>query len=268
MTTTSTPLRILLVEDHPIDAELVIAALELSGVGFSSVRVVAGEAQFVAELAQAPDLILCDYNLPSFGAMEALRLVKERKLPIPFIIISGSIGEETAVEAIKAGADDYLLKDRLGRLGSAISRAIEEKQLRTAAERAEENLRQSEYKYRCLFDHLLDAAFLCDSITGRIIDTNQRGVSLLNMERAAILGARLDRFIPADAWSLVQGLALAESGAVSENASKFLVPSGAELSVAISATNVDIHHRRLLFVFMRPRQEDHGISGVRSSNPG
>jgi len=254
MTTTSTPLRILLVEDHPIDAELVIAALERSGVGFSSVRVVAGEAQFVAELAQAPDLILCDYNLPSFGAMEALRLVKERKLHMPFIIISGSIGEETAVEAIKAGADDYLLKDRLGRLGPAISRAVEEKRLRTASERAEENLRQSEYKYRCLFDHLLDAAFLCDSITGRIIDTNQRGISLLKMERATILGARLDRFIPANAWSLVQGLAAAELGAVSENVSKFRVPGGAELPMVISATNVDIHQRRLLFVFMRPRQ--------------
>ncbi len=268
MTTTSTPLRILLVEDHPIDAELVIAALELSGVGFSSARVVSGEAQFVAELAEAPDLILCDYNLPSFGAMEALRLVKERKLHIPFIIISGSIGEETAVEAIKAGADDYLLKDRLGRLGSAISRAVEEKQLRTAADRAEENLRQSEYKYRCLFDHLLDAAFLCDSINGRMIDANQRGLALLNMERATVLGARLDRFIPPDAWSRVQGLAAAVSGTVSEIDSKLLVPDGAGLLVEISATNVDIHHRRLLFVFMRPRQEDHGVSSVRSSNLG
>ena len=248
------PLRILLVEDHPIDAELVIAALERSGVGVSSVRVVAGEARFVAELAEAPDLILCDYNLPSFDAMEALRLLKERKLHIPFIIISGSIGEETAVEAIKAGADDYLLKDRLGRLAPAISRAVEEKQLRAGAERAEENLRQSEYKYRCLFDHLLDAAFLCDSLSGRIIDTNRRGVSLLKMERTEILGARLDRFIPANAWLLLQGLAAAESGAVSEHASNVLVPDGAELPVEISATNVEIHSRRLLFVFMRQRQ--------------
>jgi CheY-like chemotaxis protein len=254
MTAASTPLRILLVEDQAMDAELVTAALERSGVVFSPVKLVASESQFIEELGHGPDLILCDYSLPSFNAMEALRLVNDRKLHIPFIIISGSIGEETAVEAIKAGADDYLLKDRLGRLGPAISHAVAEKQLRVAAERAEENLRQSEYKYRCLFDHLLDAAFLCDSTTGRIIDTNQRGVSLLNMERAAVLGSRLDRFVPPTAWPLLQGLATAESGAVSEIATRLMVPGGVELPAEISATNVDIHHRRLLFVFVRVRR--------------
>ena len=255
MTTPSTPIRILLVEDRALDAELVTAALERSGVVFSSVQLVAHKLQFIAELAQGPDLILCDYSLPGFNAMEALSLVKERKLHVPFIVISGSIGEQTAVEAIKAGADDYLLKDRLGRLGPAISGAIEEKRLRAAAERAEENLRQSEYKYRVLFDHLLDAAFLCDSTTGRVIDTNQRGVSLLKVERAEILGTRLDGFIPAPAWSLLQGLNSRQSGVVSEHASTITGPDGVELPVEISATNVAIHHRRLLFVFVRPRQK-------------
>lgn len=244
MTTSDGPLRIVLVEDQPLDAELVIGALERGGVDVSAVNAVAGKPQFIEAIAHGPDLILCDYRLPGFSGMEALSLAKERKPHVPFIIISGSIGEETAVEAIKAGADDYLLKDRLGRLGPAIARAIEQKQLRVAAERAEENLRQSEYKYRCLFDHLLDAAFLCDPTTGRMIDVNQRGITLLTMERAALLGSRLDRFIPPNAWSLLQSLAAAESGAVSEIVSQLLVPGGAELPVDISATNVAIHHRR------------------------
>lgn len=253
MTTSSTPLQILLVEDQALDAELVIAALERSGIVFSPIRLVADKEHFIEELERAPDLILCDYSLPSFNAMEALRMVKDRKLLVPFIIISGSIGEETAVEAIKAGADDYLLKDRLGRLGPAISRAVEEKQLRASAERAEENLRQSEHKYRCLFDHLLDAAFLCDWTTGRIIDTNQRGVSLLNLERAAILGARLGRFIPDEAWSALQAFAAATLNEVSEMESRIAGTGGIDVPVQISATIVAIHHRRLLFVFVRAR---------------
>jgi CheY-like chemotaxis protein len=254
MTTSGTPLRILLVEDQALDAELVTAALERSGVVFSPIKLVAGKAQFMEELEHPPDLILCDYSLPGFNAIEALSVVKNRKLLIPFIIISGSIGEETAVEAIKAGADDYLLKDRLGRLGSAISHAIEEKQLRLVAERAEENLRQSEYKYRCLFDHLLDAAFLCDSTSGRVIDTNKRGISLLKMERAAILGTRLGRFIPVDTWSGLQTFASAESADVTEMDSKIAGSDGEEVLVQISATIVAIYHRRLLFVFVRVRQ--------------
>jgi CheY-like chemotaxis protein len=212
---------------------------------------VTGKPQFIDAIGHGPDLILCDYSLPGFNAMEALSLVKERRLHVPFIIISGSIGEETAVEAIKAGADDYLLKDRLGRLGPAIAQAIEEEELRAAAGRAEENLRQSEYKYRCLFDQMLDAAFLCDSNTGRIIDANQRGVSMLKSERAAVLGTRLGRFIPPDAWTTLRGLSAADPGAVSETAAMMFLPDGAELPVEISATNVDIHHRRLLFVFIR-----------------
>src|SRR3989337_1860871 len=130
MTAPSAPLKIILVEDQPMDAELVVAALERAGTAFSPIKLVTTEAQLIEELAHSPDLILCDYSLPGFNAMGALRVVKERKLLIPFIIISGSIGEETAVEAIKAGADDYLLKDRLGRLGTAIAHAVEEKRLR------------------------------------------------------------------------------------------------------------------------------------------
>jgi PAS domain S-box-containing protein len=245
------PLKILLVEDRALDAELVTAALERTGTAFFPMRLVATRAQFIEELDHSPDLILCDYSLPGFNAMEALDLLKERKLHIPFIIISGSIGEETAVEAIKAGADDYLLKDRLGRLGTAISHAVEEKQLRAAAHLAEEHLRQSEFKYRCLFEHLLDAAFLCDSSTGRIIDCNQRSGSLLGRERSAILGVRFGQFVPPDAWSALQTFASTKSDAETEFYSRIFGVGGADIPVQISATIVEIYHRQLLFIFLR-----------------
>src|SRR5690606_37423479 len=125
-------LRILLVEDQTLDAELMIMELKRSGYATSTVVRVENPDDFNAELSQAPDVILCDYALPTFSAPEALRIVQQRQLDIPFIVVSGSIGEEIAVEAIKNGADDYLLKDRLGRLGAAVSQAVEEKKLRDA----------------------------------------------------------------------------------------------------------------------------------------
>ena len=99
-------------------------------------------------LDTAPDVVLCDYNLPQFDALRALEVLRERWPDVPFLIVSGSIGEETAVEAIKHGAADYLLKDRLGRLGPAVRQALEERSLREAERRGREALRASEEQYR------------------------------------------------------------------------------------------------------------------------
>lgn len=185
----------MVVEDNPLDAGLAIKALERAGRKLDVVRVENRE-EFLKALEDSPDLILCDYHLPSFDAPEALDLLKERGANVPFIILSGSIGEETAVEMIKRGADDYLLKDRIGRLDAAIQLALEQKALRDETRRAAENLRQSEFKYRCLFDQLMDAAYLCDAATTKIIDTNRESERLLGRDRAAILGTRLSGYFP------------------------------------------------------------------------
>jgi len=88
--------------------------------------------------------------MPQFGGMRALELLQERGLDVPFIIISGTIGEDTAVAAMKRGATDYLLKDRLTRLGPAAVLALDQRRLRREREQAEEAMRQSEHKYRHL----------------------------------------------------------------------------------------------------------------------
>jgi diguanylate cyclase (GGDEF)-like protein len=128
-----------LLEDSPADAELMIEVLRESGFDPTFRRVESKDA-YLRELDQPPDFILSDYSMPQFTARDALRLMKERGLDLPFIIVSGCMGEEMAVECMKAGAADYLLKDRLGRLGHAVMQALERKQLIEEKRQAEQRL--------------------------------------------------------------------------------------------------------------------------------
>ena len=125
----STVLRVLIVEDQATDLELTVHLLRKSGFE-PAWRNVQGRADYLRALDDPPDVILADYTLPGFDALEALRLLRERDLDIPFIVVSGTISEEVAVECMKLGAADYLLKDRLSRLGPAINQALEKKRLR------------------------------------------------------------------------------------------------------------------------------------------
>jgi diguanylate cyclase (GGDEF)-like protein len=135
----STSVDLLLLEDSPADADLMIEALRESGFD-PSVRRVETKDAYLRELDQPPDFILSDYSMPQFTAQDALRLMKQRGLDVPFIIVSGCIGEDMAVECMKAGAADYLLKDRLGRLGHAVTQALERKRLIEEKRQAEQRL--------------------------------------------------------------------------------------------------------------------------------
>jgi signal transduction histidine kinase len=136
-----TPLRVLILEDQPADAELM--AHELRWAGFApDWQRVDTESGYLAGLTLNVDVILADYSLPQFDALRALRLLQAQKLDIPFVVVSGSIGEETAVEFMKQGAADYVLKDRLARLGQAVEHALYEKRIRGEKLRAEEEIRR------------------------------------------------------------------------------------------------------------------------------
>lgn len=120
-----TKLRILHLEDDPRDAELIREVLE--SVGFVvEIEVVQTEADYVAQLDQGWDLILADYSLPQFDGLQALELLKEKGVGTSLVIVSGTMGEEAAVTAMRAGASDYVMKDHLGRLGPAVERAVQE----------------------------------------------------------------------------------------------------------------------------------------------
>lgn len=143
MTTLSTPLRIVILEDTPSDAELMIHELRHAGIDFTHVRVET-KAAFLKALEEFfPDLILSDYMLPQFTGMEALRLLKDLHPMIPLVLVTGSINEETAVGCIKAGAADYVLKDHMVGLPSAVTGALEDKKIREEKFQAEQALKQS-----------------------------------------------------------------------------------------------------------------------------
>lgn len=134
------PLQILIVEDNPADAKLLLA--ELRAFGFDpSWKCVETESDFLAEIENSPDIILSDYSMPAFSGLRAAELLHASGREIPFILVSGTVGEEVAVEAMKRGATDYLLKDRIARLGSAVERALQEAQVKRARKQSEEALR-------------------------------------------------------------------------------------------------------------------------------
>src|SRR4051812_27113763 len=114
------PLRILILEDVPMDAELVEYELGRSAIAFEARRVDSRDDYWRALAEFQPDVILSDYSLPGFDGMTALSLARERAPSIPFLIVTGSVNEETAVGCMKAGATDYLLKSNLSRIGHAI----------------------------------------------------------------------------------------------------------------------------------------------------
>ena len=147
-------LRILLLEDNPPHAELVEHFLRDSGLKFGITRVETREA-FIAQLEQhPPDMILSDYALPAFDGYAALAIARERVPNIPFIFVTGTMGEEVAIETLKSGATDYVLKTRLARLGPAVQRALRETADRRERQLAEDKLHRSLDQLRALTSYL------------------------------------------------------------------------------------------------------------------
>jgi signal transduction histidine kinase len=146
-------LRVLHLEDSELDHELMLTHLRRGGLEVRSLRV-DSEAAFLAALEQDWDVVLSDFNLPGFSGLVALDLLKASGRDIPFILVSGEIGEDTAVEAMRNGASDYLLKNNLARLVPALLHAVEATETRHARERADRELNKSKQRLRELAQHL------------------------------------------------------------------------------------------------------------------
>ena len=147
------PLRVLHLEDSPLDHELTLAHLQRGGLRVDALRI-DSEAAFLAALEQEWDVVLSDFNLPGFSGLVALDLLKARGRDVPFILVSGEIGEDTAVEAMRNGASDYLLKNNLARLVPALMHAVEAHETRHAHARADRELNKSKQRLRELAQHL------------------------------------------------------------------------------------------------------------------
>jgi signal transduction histidine kinase len=146
-------LRVLHLEDSPLDHELALAHLHRGGLKVQALRI-DSEAAFLTALEQNWDVVLSDFNLPGFSGLVALDLLKARGRDIPFILVSGEIGEDTAVEAMRNGASDYLLKNNLARLVPALMHAVEAHETRDARARADRELNKSKQRLRELAQHL------------------------------------------------------------------------------------------------------------------
>ena len=141
----NTPLRVLIVEDSEDDAELLLRELRRGGYAPESERVETPEGLDAALARQSWDLIVSDYAMPRFNGLQALKLTQEKGFDIPFIIVSGSIGEDVAVAAMKAGAHDYLMKGNTARLLPAIERELREAHMRQERRQAEETIHRLAY---------------------------------------------------------------------------------------------------------------------------
>src|SRR5437870_1206933 len=143
----SRPLRVLLVEDQEDDALLVLRALRAGGFRPESKRVETPEAMALALAEGSWDIVISDYAMPKFSGSDALALLRESGLDVPFIVVSGTIGEDVAVTTMKAWANDYLMKGHLTRLTPAVQRELQDAEQRRQRRRAEHSLRESEERF-------------------------------------------------------------------------------------------------------------------------
>lgn len=151
MTTTELTIRVLLLEDDPADAELIVHELRRAGLQVEWQRVET-ETAFVAALEPSLNVILADYSLPQFDGARALAILHATMLDIPFIIVSGAVGEDVVVEMMQRGASDYLLKDRMARLGPAVTYAVAQRRARRVQQEAEADQRINEALTYTLFN--------------------------------------------------------------------------------------------------------------------
>ncbi|PTX99589.1 histidine kinase [Verrucomicrobia bacterium LW23] len=164
----ATPLQVLLLEDQPADAALILKELRRAGYDPVWERVDSEEA-YAAMLDRSWDVILSDFYMPQFNGLRALEIMHARNQEIPFIIISGTIGEDAAVSAIRHGAADYLLKDRLARLGSAVRHAMDQSRHQLEKVAADKALRESEERFRQLAEHIGEVFWLLDLESNRTL---------------------------------------------------------------------------------------------------
>ena len=174
-------LRILILEDIPAEAELTEHELRKAGIEFMSKHVDTREAFQAALLDFSPDIILSDYSLPSFDGLSAFAIAHERCPDVPFILVTGVLGEEFAIEALRKGVTDYVLKSNLARLVPVVHRALEEAQEREKLARAEDEIRQSRREWRNIFHAIGQPTIILDA---------SHNVLLVNRATLNALGAK------------------------------------------------------------------------------
>jgi len=187
------PLRALIIDDSEDDALLIIREIKKSGYDPLYKRVETADDMKKCLQENQWDIILCDYKMPRFSAPAAITLLKETNIDIPIIIISGTIGEETAVECMRLGAHDYLMKANLSRLSPAVSRELKEAEIRNKKKYTEEALRHSEEKYRNILENIEDGYYEVD-LAGNFTFFNKSMCLILGYSEEEMVGMNNRQF--------------------------------------------------------------------------
>jgi PAS domain S-box-containing protein len=232
----SSPLRVLLIEDSATDAKLVVQELKKLGRPIESERVENDDGLRNALLEARWDLILCDWSMPKFSARGALGVVKELGVDLPFVIVSGTVGEEPAVDAMRAGAHDFVLKDKLGRLNAVVERELREWQERAWRRLAEGALSASEARFARLADSGIVGIVFAD-VLGNVFDANEAYLRMVGFSREELVSGktRWNELTPPE-WRARDELAIEElkaTGAATPWEKELLRKDGSRVPILI-----------------------------------
>ncbi|MDP1594728.1 MAG: GAF domain-containing protein [Gallionella sp.] len=245
--TLSRELRILMLEDTPTDAELMAHELRKANIDFISKRVET-RAAFILALAEfQPDIVLSDYQLPDFDGLAALQIVRRDYPHIPVIMVTGALSDIDAVELLHLGARDYVLKDRLARLASAVQQALSAEQGIRARKAAEREVRIAEEKYRTLFVEASDGIVLIDD-TGLIVQCNPEFERQTGRTQAQLMQTRIWELRPAGQRELAESKFREIWGAGTGGTSELALqtPGGEIVPVEFRTTAISIGDKRYL----------------------
>ncbi len=235
-------LRLLIIEDSESDALLILREIGKGGYETDYLRVDTAEGMRAALRGRNWDLVLSDHSMPHFSSFEALNILKESGRDIPFVVISGTIGEELAVEAMRMGASDYVMKDKLGRLLPIIARETKEVQIREARRKAELGFRESEARFRRIFaSNMVGIAFVGEN--GYLTDANEMFLQIVgyqreDLERSPISLEKItpSEFIDADQMAIEL---LLKQGAVKPYEKQFFRKNGSRVDVLVASALIE-----------------------------
>jgi len=241
-----TTIKVLLVEDLPQDAELALRTLQKNGLVLESQRVDTTEDFLSALTGFNPDLIISDYHMPSFDGMRALHLAREWNPIIPFIILTGAVNEETAVLCMKAGASDYILKEHLSRLAFAVREALKWYELQKTSTRQEQDLRESELRYRTLFSKSAVSMLIIDPDDAGIVDLNDAAQRFYGYAPADWTGKKVTDLAILDPVAVRARIGEAVAGSNAFTQSVHRRADGSQIAVEVHSSPIEMHGKKYL----------------------